>query len=367
MTEKVNYRVLPPGSHIGILGGGQLGRMLGQAAAKLGFHVHIFSPEDDAPAAQIANHWTKAGYEDEVQLAAFAESVDVITYEFENVPAATAAFLSARKNVKPGPRALAISQDRFEEKTFLKTHNVATAPFAPVSHEDEIEGALKITGLPAVLKTRRLGYDGKGQALVKTVAQARDAFASMGCVDAIFEGYVSFTSELSVIGARDAHGNIALYDPSTNEHRDHILFRSHVPAQVNEKIAMEASRISAHLLSELDYVGVMGIEFFVDDKENPAQLLVNEFAPRVHNSGHWTLDACTVSQFEQHIRAICGWPLGPTTRHANAMMQNLIGEEIHQCLSLASEANLGLHVYGKKEARKGRKMGHFTRLYPLTR
>lgn len=367
MTEKVNHPTLAPGSHIGILGGGQLGRMLGQAAAKLGFQVHIFSPEDDAPAAQIANHWTKAAYDNEAELATFAANVDVITYEFENVPAATAAFLSARKNVRPGPRALAISQDRFEEKTFLKTHHVATAAFAPVSHEDEIDGALKTTGLPAILKTRRFGYDGKGQALVKTLAQARDAFAAMGRVDVIFEGYVPFTSELSVIGARDAQGNIALYDPATNEHRDHILFRSHVPAHIDEKIAMEAQRISAHLLSELDYVGVMGIEFFVEDKESPAKLLVNEFAPRVHNSGHWTLDACTVSQFEQHIRAICGWPLGPTTRHANAMMQNLIGEEIHQCLELAREADLGLHVYGKKEARQGRKMGHFTRLYPLSR
>jgi 5-(carboxyamino)imidazole ribonucleotide synthase len=341
--------------------------MLAQAASKLGFHVHIYSPDEDIPAAEVAGTLTRAAYDDHGALTEFAASVDVITYEFENVPAPTAAFLNARKPVRPTPSALAVTQDRLTEKEFLKDCGIPLTAFALIRGPDQLEGAIESVGLPAVLKTRRLGYDGKGQTVVESLAHARAAFQSFGGAEIIAEGFVDFSDEISIIAARDLMGGTALYEAIRNEHHAHILYRSHVPAGIPAELAEHARRIGELLLKKLDYVGVMGIEFFVETETGRRRLLVNEIAPRVHNSGHWTMDACQISQFEQHIRAICGWPLGPTARHADAVMQNLLGEDIDGWQEYLAEPNLALHVYGKSEARPGRKMGHFTRLYPLTK
>ncbi|MGV8997147.1 MAG: 5-(carboxyamino)imidazole ribonucleotide synthase [Parvibaculaceae bacterium] len=368
MTSTSNDKpaIIAPGGRIGILGGGQLGRMLALAAAELGLTTHIYCPDDEAPAMDVAASGTRAAYDDAEALARFADSVDVVTYEFENVPAETARILAEHAPVRPGVAALATAQDRIVEKTFLQSHGITTAPFADIPDEAALLKAIERIGTPSILKTRRFGYDGKGQAKIMTPADAIAAYDAIGRAPAILEGFVPFELEISVIVARGLDGTTAAYDPVENIHKNHILDQSIAPARIDAKLADEARAIAAHIVADLSYVGVMGVEMFVlpEASEGP-RLLVNEIAPRVHNSGHWTQDACTVSQFEQHIRAICGWPLGNPARHSDAVMVNLIGDDVNDWTSLAAAPDTALHLYGKAEARPGRKMGHLTRLYPL--
>ncbi|MFT3987346.1 5-(carboxyamino)imidazole ribonucleotide synthase [Aestuariivirga sp.] len=351
---------LPPGSTIGILGGGQLGRMIALAAAPLGLKTHIYAPEADSPAFQVSDARTIAPYEDLDALDAFARAVDVITYEFENVPGETAAFLEDRKPLAPGSLALKTAQDRVDEKTFIASLGIPVAPFAAVDDETSLGAAIARTGRPSILKTRRFGYDGKGQVVIREGDGILEAFDAIGRQPAILEGFISFDREISVIAARGWDGGIAVYDVPENVHRNAILHTSTVPAAIPPALADEAREIGGRIIAALDYVGVIGIELFAGE----GGLTVNEIAPRVHNSGHWTMDACMVSQFEQHVRAICGWPLGNPARHSNVVMTNLLGDDAHQWQALAAEPNLALHLYGKAEARPGRKMGHVNRLTP---
>ncbi len=364
MTASTPPKPLPPGATIGILGGGQLGRMLAMAAARLGLRSHIYSPDGACPAKQVVATTTIAAYEDKATLAAFARAVDVVTYEFENVPQETAAYLEALVPVRPSPHALAVSQDRLFEKTFLQDAGIATARFTSVADARDLRDALDQIGAPAVLKTRRFGYDGKGQAKIQDVVQAADAWGSLKGAPAILEAFVDFACEVSVIVARGANGDTFCYDPVRNIHDRHILCKSIVPAGIPDALAGTACAIAEEIVARLGYVGVMGVEMFVCDSQ-PGGLLVNEVAPRVHNSGHWTLDACVVSQFEQHCRAICGWPLGSTWRHADAVMVNLLGEAVDDWQSLGRGPATALHIYGKNAPAPGRKMGHATRLFPL--
>lgn len=364
--SRPSHAIVPPGGCIGILGGGQLGRMLALAAAELGLASHVYCPESASPAIDVAAAATQAGYDDAEALARFADNVDVVTYEFENVPAETARILADHAPVRPGVVALATAQDRIVEKTFLASHNIATAPFADIPDETALMTAIKTIGTPSILKTRRFGYDGKGQAKIDTPADALAAYETIGRAPAILEGFVPFEREISVIVARALDGTTAAYDPVENQHKNHILDRSLVPARIDTALADEARAIASRIVADLDYVGVMGVEMFVlPTGATGSRLLVNEIAPRVHNSGHWTQDACTISQFEQHIRAICGWPLGPTTRHSDVVMTNLIGDDVDDWQTLAADPSVVLHLYGKAEARAGRKMGHVNRLYPL--
>jgi 5-(carboxyamino)imidazole ribonucleotide synthase len=354
--------MLAPGGTIGILGGGQLGRMLAHAAAALGFHVHIYAPDDDLPAAEAARQVTRAGYDDKAALTAFAAGVDVVTYEFENVPAATAALLAALKPVRPGVKALDVAQDRMTEKDFLRALGLNTAPYAAADSASSAEAAFAALGnREAIVKTRRLGYDGKGQARVSSAAEAARAVVAMNA-PCILEGVVPFMGELSVVAARGIDGRIEAFDAAANVHRDGILRVSRAPAKIDPVIGAEAWRIAGAILDALGYVGVIGVELFLS---KDGAVLVNEIAPRVHNTGHWTMDACAVSQFEQHIRAVAGWPLKPAVRFADCEMENLIGDDVLRWREIAGESNACLHLYGKAEVRPGRKMGHVNRLYPL--
>jgi 5-(carboxyamino)imidazole ribonucleotide synthase len=355
-------RPLPPNSVIGILGGGQLGRMLALAAARLGLKCHIFAPEPESPAFQVAASHTCAAYTDIKALEAFAAAVDVVTYEFENVPAETAAILGRIRPLAPGAEALATSQDRLVEKAFLTSIGLATAPFAEVDGPAGLDKAVDRIGRPSILKTRRFGYDGKGQIGITAETPLDAAWAAIGARPAILEGFVEFEKEVSVIAARGWDGAIAVYDVPENRHANHILRESMVPAAIAPETGKAAREIARRITAALDYVGVIGVELFLARKEGAERLIVNEIAPRVHNSGHWTMDACLVSQFEQHIRAVCGLPLGSTARHSNCVMENLIGDEVRRASALLAEPGLVLHLYGKAEVRAGRKMGHFTRL-----
>jgi 5-(carboxyamino)imidazole ribonucleotide synthase len=348
---------LPPGSRIGILGGGQLGRMLAMAAARLGLETHVFEPAADACAAQVANALTRAPYADAAALAAFAASVDVVTYEFENVPLAAIDAVAPHAPVRPGRRALEVAQDRVAEKDFLRGLGLATAPYAAVDGPDALARALGAIGTPAILKTRRLGYDGKGQVRLDAGASPLEAWVAVGEAPSVLEGFVAFEREISVIAARGLDGAVAAFDPGENEHRGGILHRTTVPARIPASLAQDAVLLAGRILNALDYVGVIGIELFV----TPGGLVVNEIAPRVHNSGHWTEAGCLVDQFEQHVRAIAGWPLGDGARHSDAVMENLIGDAIARAPALRDAR---VHVYGKGAARPGRKMGHFTRIAP---
>jgi 5-(carboxyamino)imidazole ribonucleotide synthase len=351
---------LTPGSTVGILGGGQLARMLSLAAARLGINCHIYAPEADSPAFAVSAAHTIAAYDDVKALTAFAAKVDVVTYEFENVPGETAAVLDALVPVAPGVQALKTAQDRIAEKTFIAGLGIPVAPFADVADLASLEAALARIGRPAVLKTRRFGYDGKGQTKIHDGTDPAAAFAEIGRQPAILEGFVSFGKEISVIAARSWSGAIAVYDVPENHHENHILKTSTVPARISPAVAEQAREYGGRIIAALDYVGVIGVEMFVAGES----LIVNEIAPRVHNSGHWTMDGCHVSQFEQHIRAICGWPLGSPERYCDVVMTNLLGDDVHRWPELAAEANVHLHLYGKAEARRGRKMGHFNRLTP---
>lgn len=349
---------LAPGAVIGILGGGQLGRMLSVAAGRLGYRCHILDPAPDAPAGQMAERLFTADWCDSGVLAEFAAGVDVITYEFENIPTATLDQLEGMRPIRPGRRALAISQDRVLEKTFLNDLGLATARWAAVGSEGDLRAAIATTGLPAILKTTRLGYDGKGQVRLAAQDDIAAAWAAMKGAPAILEGLVPFEREISVIAARGLDGTVAAYDPGENLHRDGILRTTRVPAPIGRARHADAVLMAGRILNALDHVGVMGIELFV----TPAGLLVNEIAPRVHNSGHWTQQGCAVDQFEQHIRAIAGLPLGSGRRHCDVTMENLIGDDMARLPALLRDEGVSVHLYGKREVRPGRKMGHVNRI-----
>ena len=361
---------LTPSATIGILGGGQLARMLALAAARFGLKCHIYAPEADSPAFEVSARHTIAAYEDEAALAAFAAVVDVVTYEFENVPALTAGILDALSPVRPSPAILATTQDRLLEKQFLQSLGLPTAPYAQVDDAGGLARAIGQLGRPAILKTRRFGYDGKGQSFVREGSDLPGVFRSLGSRPAILEGVVNFGREVSVIAARGVDGSFAAYDICENVHENHILSRTTVPARIRPETALEAVEMARKIAGALDYVGVLAVELFVTQEWPPGGgpqrqcLRVNELAPRVHNSGHWTLDGAVTSQFEQHIRAICGWPLGSTRRHGAIVMDNLIGDDADHWPDILEEHGASLHLYGKGEARPGRKMGHMTRIVP---
>ena len=356
-------QILMPGATIGILGGGQLGRMLAMAAARLGLKSHVYCPDVESPAFDVCAAKTIAAYEDEPALEAFASTVDVVTYEFENVPARTAEILGAIRPVRPDAAALAASQDRLVEKEFIASLGIPTAPFLAVDTAGALAGAVARLGRPSILKTRRFGYDGKGQTTIKEGTDLAVAFRSLGGVPAILEGVVPFVKEVSVVCARGLDGTFAAYDVCENEHAHHILHRTVAPAALTPETATEAMRIARTIADALAYVGVLAVELFVTREDGREALRVNEIAPRVHNSGHWTLDGAVTSQFEQHIRAIAGWPLGVTTRHGTSVeMQNLIGAEVFDWQKLLADDGVSLALYGKAEERAGRKMGHWTRV-----
>jgi len=348
---------LAPGATIGILGGGQLGRMLSVAASRLGFKTCIFDPAGDCPASHVANYHHKAEWDDSDALATFAAACAVVTYEFENIPPEALDAIAGAVPVLPGRRALKVSQDRLVEKAFLTEQGLATAPFAAVDDAVDLAEALQEIGAPGLLKTRRFGYDGKGQVRIDAGSDPADALAQMQGAPAIYEGFVTFDREISVIAARSADGAIAAFDPGENLHDNGILRTTTVPARISPAQRSDAVLMAAQVLNALDYVGVLGIELFV----TPAGLLVNEFAPRVHNSGHWTQTGCLIDQFEQHIRAIAGWPLGDGTRHCDVEMENLIGADMDRLPEIAA-TGAAIHLYGKAEARPGRKMGHVNRV-----
>jgi len=351
---------LPPGSTLGILGGGQLGRMLSQAASRLGFDVVILDPQPDSPAARVSRAQITAPYDDPDALQALGRLCDVVTFEFENVPAASVETLAeAGALVAPGPTALAVAQDRVDEKTYLNAVGAPTVAFAAVTTLDDLTAAIERLGLPALLKTRREGYDGKGQVWIRDAADAEAAFDAIGRRPAVLEAAAAFQRELSVIAARGHDGVVAVYPLGENIHANGVLKTTLAPAAVDAQTQRRAEEIAAAVLDGLDYVGVMGIELF---DMGDGVLLVNEVAPRVHNTGHWTQDGCVCDQFEQHIRAIVGWPLGPTDAHARVEMTNLLGDEVEQWRALAAEPDARLHLYGKHEARAGRKMAHVNRV-----
>ena len=356
---------IAPGSTIGILGGGQLGRMFAMAAARLGLKCHVYAPQPDSPAFDVAAGHTIGAYDDEAALERFASGIDVATYEFENIPVATVEFLSRRVPVRPGAKALACAQDRINEKTLARKLGAMTADFAPIASETELRSALTAITPPCVLKTRRFGYDGKGQAKILNPLDSAAAWAAMRGQPSILESFVNFQLEVSVIAARGLDGEFRAYDVTENEHRDHILHRSLAPARITGQAAKEAIAIAEKFALALEYVGVFAIEFFVLRETGRDALYVNEMAPRVHNSGHWTIDGAVTSQFEQHVRAVAGWPLGSTARKAPAVeMVNLIGDDIHAWREIAADTGAFFHHYGKMEARPGRKMGHVNRLLP---
>jgi 5-(carboxyamino)imidazole ribonucleotide synthase len=352
-----------PDATIGILGGGQLGRMLALAAAKLGLKCHVYAPDTDSPAFAVVHQTTLADYADESALDRFAREVDVVTYEFENVPAETATFLSARCPVLPDPTVLATTQDRLIEKKFIVSLGIATAPFAAIDGRADLAAALERIGRPAVLKTRRLGYDGKGQATIRGHTDLDAAWNEIGARPSILESFVAFEREISVVAARSRDGTVECFDVTENEHRNHILKVSRVPAAVSDSTARQAQQIAEAIANAVDYVGVLAVEMFVVPDAGGHQVLVNEIAPRVHNSGHWTLDGASVSQFEQHIRAIVGWPLAVPIRRGRIEMINLIGSEVEDFARWLKTPGAALHLYGKTRTRPGRKMGHVTRVY----
>jgi len=357
---------LAPGATIGMMGGGQLGRMAAVAAARLGYRVHVFTPEADSPASQVSAAATVADWSDSAALARFAASVDVVTFEFENVPGEALDLLAARVPVAPSPAVLRTSQDRIAEKTFLNAAGVATGPWAPIAAPDQAEAAIAAVGLPCVLKTTRLGYDGKGQATVRAAAELGPALSRLAGADGAFrplvaEAFIDFACEVSVVVARDRAGRIAAYDTVENRHRHHILDLTIAPARVPPSVAGAAQAAARRVAEAIGLVGLLCVEFFVT---RDGRVLANEIAPRPHNSGHWTIEACAVSQFEQQVRAVAGLPLGDPARHGDALMKNLIGDEIAALPALLATPGLAPHHYGKAEARPGRKMGHVTRLFP---
>jgi 5-(carboxyamino)imidazole ribonucleotide synthase len=344
------------GATIGILGGGQLGRMLGLAGAQLGFDIHIFEPEPDCPAGRVAARCVTAPWDDRAALADFAAQVDVITFEFENVPLESLAFLAALKPLRPGTQSLTLTKDRLIEKQFINSLGIATAPFVAVDGPDDLRPALAALGPNGILKTRQLGYDGKGQMRVTPNADIGGLATLLADQVWIYEGLVDFEREVSVILARSLTGEIVHFDVTENVHQRGILNTSRVPAAISSDLSERAKTHAATLAVQMEHVGVMAVEFFLT---RDGSLLVNEIAPRVHNSGHWTQDGCHICQFQQHMRAVAGWPLGDATRHAPAIvMTNLIGEDVNLSSDTLAQEGVFVHLYGKREARAGRKMGH---------
>lgn len=353
---------LAPGAVLGILGGGQLARMLALAAADLGIRAHIFAPEQDSPAFDVAATHSIGAYDDEAALARFAEAVDVVTYEFENVPAQTAAYLAARKPLHPGARALGVTQDRLSEKRFISELGLSVAPFRAVDSLGDLEAAVAELGRPSVLKTRRFGYDGKGQVKITAESDLAEAHKAIAAAPAVLEGFVPFTREVSVVAARGADGAFAAFDVCENEHRDHILAFTRIPARLSSPAQAAAIAAAGKIGEALGYVGVFAVELFVVGDGTDERIIVNEIAPRVHNSGHWTSEGAETSQFHQHVRAVCGFPLGSAARRGAVEMENLIGDAVLRWPQLLAEPGAHLHLYGKREARPGRKMGHVTRV-----
>lgn len=358
-------QALAPGSTIGILGAGQLGRMLAVAAAQLGFKCRIYS-DVPGPASDVAVSTTIGPYEDLEKIARFAAETDVVTYEFENVPVEAAAAVELVRPVRPGLKALEVAQDRLREKSFISSLGLPLPRFASVESPDDFAAAVGTVGAPSILKTRRLGYDGKGQARLASAGDIGAAFETIGRAPATLEAMVPFKFEVSVLLVRGLTGEIRFYDIPQNHHEGGILRTSTVPSALPEAHQALAREIAGKLAAALDYVGVIGVEMFYVG-EGPEPLLLNEFAPRVHNSGHWTMDGCAIGQFENHMRAVAGWPLGATDRHSDCRMTNLIGDDVAAWPQLASEEGACVHLYGKNEARPGRKMGHVNRLAPLSK
>lgn len=353
---------LPPNATIGIVGGGQLGRMAAMAAAKLGYRCHILTPERNSPAEQVAAAVTHGDYEDKSALQAFASAVDVITFEFENISAEGLDLLASLRPVRPAPAILRVSQDRALEKRFVNALKIDTAPWLPVETMTELREAVEHIGFPSILKTTRFGYDGKGQTLLRTPADLPNAFSGLEPKPFILEGFVDFTAEISVLIARGSEQDITAFDTVENRHHEHILDLSLAPAPIAEPIAEMAQMIARRIAEALDLVGLLTVEMFVD---SAGRVLVNELAPRPHNSGHWTIDACPASQFDLLIRAVAGLPLPPAIRHSDAVIKNLVGpEEAALWQTILRTPGLIPHLYGKAEARSGRKMGHVTRLFP---
>ncbi|MFK7792214.1 MAG: 5-(carboxyamino)imidazole ribonucleotide synthase [Devosiaceae bacterium] len=356
---------LAPGDTIGILGGGQLGRMLAMSAAQYGLKTHIFDPAPDAPAAEVCAHHTCASYTDEDALTAFASACDVVTFEFENIPRASLEKLAGAVPLRPGIASLETSQDRLIEKQFLEGLGLQVAPYASIQSANQIAPAHAVLGGDTILKTRRFGYDGKGQARLRESADALVAWQTIGEQPAVLEARIPFAAELSAVVARGTDGQCVAYDLPVNTHTDGILDSSAVGSfadfSISDALRDEAQQAAIQVASALDHVGTLAVEFFVSPE---GTILVNEFAPRVHNSGHWTMDACLVDQFDNHIRAIAGWPLGSAKRHSDALMRNLIGEDAHSHESQLAAPSVQLHLYGKAEARAGRKMGHITQIAP---
>ncbi|MDJ0514552.1 MAG: 5-(carboxyamino)imidazole ribonucleotide synthase [Methyloceanibacter sp.] len=356
---------LPPGSTIGILGGGQLGRMMSAAASRLGLKTHIYNDTPDAPAFHVAAKTSVGAYDDLDAIAHFAGQVDVVTCEFENVPAAALEAAGAAAPVFPPVKSFEVAQERLAEKDFISGLGIAVAPYAGIDTLSDLKEATLRIQPPALLKTRRFGYDGKGQARIHTLCDAESAWESIGEAPAILEGLVDFERELSVVTVRGRDGAVRFYDVVENVHKDGILHTSTVPARIPPALEKEAKEIAGKIAEALGHVGIITVEMFQRGGAAPA-LAVNEIAPRVHNSGHWTQDACLVSQFENHVRAICGWPLGDVTRHSDAVMTNLIGSDAEGWRHYAAEPSTAVHLYGKAEARPGRKMGHINKISPKT-
>jgi 5-(carboxyamino)imidazole ribonucleotide synthase len=368
MPDARRPAALPPGSTIGILGSGQLGRMLAMAAARLGLRTHVYCA-DSGPAFDVATQTTKAAFDDFPALSAFAGTVDAVTFEFENVAVDTARHLARLVPVRPSAKALEVSQDRLTEKEFIAGLGIPVAPFRAIDGPAQVSAALASLAGPAILKSRRLGYDGKGQTPVAPGEDATAAWAKVDARPAVLEKRIAFTLELSALAVRGQDGGIAFYDCPRNTHENGILRRSVVPSGLPGEDLARARDIAGTIAGALDYVGVLAVEMFYLGADAPPaeRLMVNEIAPRVHNSGHWTIEACPISQFENHIRAVAGWPLGSTMRHSDAEMVNLIGREALDWQRLAAEPGASLHLYGKREARAGRKMGHVTRLHAVPR
>ncbi|MBO6827183.1 MAG: 5-(carboxyamino)imidazole ribonucleotide synthase [Sneathiella sp.] len=351
-----------PGATIGILGDGQLGRMMAIAAAEMGYKTHIFGQDATGPAAQVATKMTVADYTDEEALAKFAEDVEAVTLEFENIPTETLKFLEARVPVRPGRKVLEITQDRHLEKSFVNNLGAPTAQFCNVESLADLREGIERIGTPCILKTRRFGYDGKGQVKIDNATEIDEAWKTVGEQPSILEGFVPFELEISVIVARDIHGNVKTYIPVENIHKNHILDITLAPANILESVATHAEELAQKIADRLELVGLIAVEMFVTAD---GDVLINELAPRPHNSGHWTIEACATSQFHQSIRAACGLPLGNPDRHSNALMRNLIGDDVDHWQEILDHPDMKLHLYGKAQARAGRKMGHVTRLFPV--
>ncbi len=349
--------VIPPGSTIGIFGGGQLGRMLVNAASRLGYKTHVYCPEKDSPAFEVATDYTVAPYENTIALKDFLTKVDVVTFEFENIPSDSLKLLEDTLPVRPSPDLLQISQNRLREKNFINAHEIPTTNYHRVTSADELDRAVERVGLPAILKTTELGYDGKGQVRIKNAEDAQDAWENLGEVECVLEAVVDFELEVSVIVARGLNGQQASFSPVENIHKNHILDKTIAPANLSQSLSKKAQKYALTLAKAADLRGLLAVEMFVTKQ---GEVLINELAPRPHNSGHWTMDACVTSQFEQQIRAVCNLPLGGTERICDAVMHNLIGDQVNDWQDHIKNPHAKVHLYGKKEARPGRKMGHVT-------